>query len=59
MLSQGITIYTQFETLWLDREQMFPAIKIYMKTLNVPLRNEIRRSLGEIMKSSPLGVQQE
>lgn len=55
VLSRGIAIYTQCETSRLDGEQMFLPIKIYMKTINVPLTNEISRNLWEIVKSSPLG----
>lgn len=34
---------------------MFLPIKIYMKTIKVPLTNEISRNLWEIVKSSPFG----
>lgn len=36
-------------------ELMFPTIKTYMKTVNLPLTSEMSRGLQEIMKSSPLG----
>lgn len=54
----GILMYTQ--TSRLDGEQTFLPIKIYMKTINIPLMDEISGSLQETVKSSlqenPAGV---
>lgn len=58
VLSQGFSCI--HKTSRLDGEQMFLPIKIYMKTINIPLMGEISGSLQETVKSSllenPAGV---